>query len=114
MDEIKSKHTVMNREEKGRGKEIVPPSLGTTTPPPTYPSGDYTYVLEIVMNMQNTMGKLTEACESLKTASKSHGEKLEQIGKDVHAAKVVGGFVALIAAVIGWIAHEAILYLSHH
>ncbi len=79
------------------------------------PSGDYSYVLEIVMNMQGTMGKLTEAVESLKGESKHHGEKLDQIGKDVYAAKVVIGVVgALIVLVGGFLGWVITTYISAH
>lgn len=75
--------------------------------PPVYPSGDYSYVLEIVMKMQDTMGQLKEAVASLKEQSKNQGDKLDQIGKDVHAAKVTMAVLAAIivggAGLIGWI-----------
>lgn len=41
------------------------------------------------MHMQEALGKLTEAVESLKEQSKEHGKELKEIGKDVHAAKAV-------------------------
>src|SRR5450755_4247926 len=64
-----------------------PTKFAETTPPQLYPSGDYSYVLEIVMAMQNTVGGLKEAVESLKQQSGKHSEKLDDIGKDIHAAK---------------------------
>ena len=74
---------------------------------PQLSSGDFSY-LEIIMAMQNTMGKLTEAVESLKTQSTNQGNKLEEIGKDVHAAKLIGGLLFLVAGFLGWVIHEAI------
>lgn len=78
-----------------------PPSL-----PDTDPSGNYSF-LEIVMGMQNSLGKVCEAVESLKTQAKHHDDKLDQIGKDVHAAKVVVGvlvgIVLAAAALVGWV-----------
>jgi hypothetical protein len=57
--------------------------------------------------MQKTLGELTEAVKSLKEQSKSHGEKLENIGKDVHGAKVamrvIAAIGAALVAVVGWI-----------
>jgi hypothetical protein len=91
----------------------VPTSFAETTP--TLPTGDYSYVLEIVMRMQESMGRLTEAVSSLKDQSKSHGEKLDSIGKDVHAAKVVisvvGGLIILIGGGIAWLVNT---YISTH
>jgi len=96
---------------------VSPPTKFAETTPPqvSYPSGDYSYVLEIVMAMQNTLGKLTEAVESLKDQSKGHSGKLDQLGKDVHAAKVVVGVVgALILLVAGFIAWITNTYISTH
>jgi hypothetical protein len=70
------------------------------------------------MAMQNTMGKVTEAVESLKGESKTQGDKLEKIGKDVHAAKivlsVVGGLIVLAAAFIGWTINTGLQYFLAH
>jgi F0F1-type ATP synthase assembly protein I len=59
------------------------------------------------MRMQESVGRLTEAVTSLKDQSKSHGDKLENIGKDVHAAKVVisvvGGLIVLVGAICAWL-----------
>lgn len=106
------------REEKDRsGREITPPRMADITPP-VYPSGDYSYILEIVMGMQNTLGKFSEAIESLKSQSKQQGDKLDQIGKDVHAAKVVmsvvGGLFLLAAAFLGWTINTALQYFLSH
>lgn len=92
-----------------------PPTRYAEIPPPqTYPSGDYSYILEMVMGMTGTMGKLSEAVESLKLQTKSHGEKLERIGNDVHAAKVVVSVVgALILAAIGFVGWVAKAYLDY-
>jgi hypothetical protein len=99
-----------SREEKERGRETTP-RLPDTTPPAYQSGGDYSY-MEIIMAMQNTMGKLTEAVESLKSQSKSQGEKLEAIGKDIHAAKIVGTFIVIVAGLLGWVIHELIPVLS--
>jgi len=86
-------------------KESTPQKMAETNP--QLSAGDFSY-LEIIMAMQNTMGKLTEAVESLKTQSTAHGNKLEAIGKDVHAAKLIGGLLFLVAGFLGWVIHEAI------
>jgi hypothetical protein len=106
MAEVTTREQMSAREEKERGRETTPARMAETTPT-VYPSGDYSYVLEIVMRMQDTLGQLKEAVGSLKEQSKHHGDKLDQIGKDVHAAKVAMGLVAAIivgaAGLIGWI-----------
>jgi hypothetical protein len=102
------------REERGR--ESTPPKMAEVTPP--YPSGDYSYVLEIVMKMQDTVSQLKEAVASLKEQSKNHGDKLDQIGKDVHAAKVVisvvGGLIVLAAGFVGWAINTLMQFLLSH
>ena len=84
-------------------------------PPQAFPSGDYSYILEIVMGMQASVGKLMEAVEALKDQSKEHGSELRQIGKDVHAAKVVasvvGALILLAAGFLGWIVNT---YIATH
>ena len=105
-----------SREEKERGRETTPRLADTT--PQVFPSGDYSYVVEIVMRMQDTMGQLREAVTSLKEQSKNQGEKLDQIGKDVHAAKVTMRFLAAIilggAGLIGWVVTTYIRYVAAH
>lgn len=100
------------REDRGREG---PPQRMAETNPPAYPSGDYSYVLEIVMRMQDTLGQLKEAVGSLKEQSKHHGDKLDQIGKDVHAAKIaVGVATAIIVGVFGLIGWIVTTYISAH
>jgi hypothetical protein len=86
------------------------------TPPPPLPSGDYSYTVEIVMKMQQTLGKLTEAVDTLKEQSKEQAADIRQIGKDVHTAKVVVSIVGalLVGAItfVGWVAKAYLDYLA--
>jgi len=101
-----------------------PPLVSTTpeafpTTSPQLPSGDYSYTLEVVMAMQATLGKLTEAIDTLKGTIKNHGEKLDSVAKDVHTAKVLMRiFLWVIGAtgLIGSIALKAFFdyYLRTH
>jgi len=91
--------------KRGRSNTPTTPEEYPTTS--FAPSGDYSYTLEIVMQMQVTMGKLLEAVETLKADSKEHRKELKDIGKDIHGAKVgsrwvIGVCVALSGA-LGWI-----------
>lgn len=73
---------------------------------PIVPSGDYSYTLEIVMNMQQSLGGLVEAVKSLKEDSKEYRAELKELGKDLHAAKVLVRWLIAVAVglggVIGW------------
>ena len=105
----------MDKTEGPRETQNATPSrIADTTPP--LPSGDYSYVLEIVMGMQLSIGKLMEAVESLKGQAKHHGDEIDQIGKDVHAAKValyvVGVMVASAVAFLGWAITTLLPYIS--
>lgn len=90
------------------GKKVDPPGGAVPTrfpdvpPARQFPSGDYSYTLEVVMALQNSVGKLTEAVESLEAQNKGHSDKLEGIGKDVYAAKVIiaifGGIITIATA----------------
>ena len=59
------------------------------------------------MGLESTLGRLTEAIESLKEHSKDHGKELKDIGKDAHAAKaglkIVIGVLAVTGTVIGFL-----------
>jgi len=87
-----------------RSNKPTTPEDFPTQPPP--PSGDYSYTLEIVMNMQLTMGKLMEAVEGLKGESKDHRSDLKNIEKEIHGAKVAFRVLAALfvafCALAGW------------
>ena len=67
------------------------------------------------MEMQKTLGQVTEAVTTLKDQSKTHGGKLEQMGKEIHAAKVVigivGGFIGLVGVFLGIVLKAVFDYL---
>ena len=107
--------------ETGKSSRAPRSTVPTTpeaypTTPPVLPSGDYTYTVEIVMNMQQTLGKLTEAVDSLKEQSKEQATEIRGIGKDVHAAKVVisvvGALIVGAIAFVGWVAKAYLDYLA--
>jgi len=85
-------------------KPTTPEDFPAQSPP--QPSGDYSYTLEIVMNMQLGMGKLIEAVDALKADSKEHREALREIDKEIHGAKVsfrvIIGVLLAIVGLIGW------------
>ncbi len=71
------------------------------------------------MNMQMSMGKLTEAVESLKGQVKDHGTEIKAISTDIHTAKttlkVIGAILAAGLAFAGWALNKGIdAYVSSH
>jgi len=97
------------KEDRERTKDTIPSRLPETTPQ-VFPGQNYDFTLQAVFEMQKTVGKLTEAVETLKDQSKHHGDKLDKIGNDVHAAKVVlkivGAAIVAFIAFCGWMIYE--------
>ena|ERR1700719_3319309 len=98
-----------SREEKERGSREGPPQrFGETNP--QFPGQNYDFTLQAVFEMQKTVGILTEAVNTLKDQFKHHDEKLDKIGNDVHAAKVVlkivGAAIVAFFAFCGWMIYE--------
>ena len=97
------------------------PRSGNPTTPENYPtaapqpSGDYSYTLEIVMNMQSAMGALTEAVSSLKSETKEQRSELRAMSQDMHALKVTGRVVTAmltaLLALVGWLVK---IYMDYH
>jgi hypothetical protein len=87
-----------------------PPGRFAETTPPFTPSGDYTYVLETVMSMQNSMGKLEEAVGTLKTAQAQQGQKLDSIDKKVYAAIAV---VVVFGSILTFFANSINMTLTN-
>jgi len=79
-------------------KETTPPRLPDTTPRSPY-GGDYSY-MEIIMAMQNTMGKLTTAVDTLVEKTNKHEEKLDKISHRVYAAAAIVSIFAVVAGFV--------------
>jgi|HubBroStandDraft_4_1064222.scaffolds.fasta_scaffold62545_3 hypothetical protein len=100
------------REEKERRErgEGPPRDFGVTNPPQ---ASDYAiHTVQTVLEMQRTLGGVETSIKHLEERSKEYGEKLEQIGKDMHAAKRVGAFMVLVAGFLGFVIHELIPFLT--
>jgi len=111
----------MPEKEPGKSQRSSRPASGPASSDDFPVTSSYTghhpgalgYV-ELVADIQNRLGRLTEAVETLKEQSKEHGTELRGIGKDLHAAKMVGGLLVLAASAVGWVIHEVVQYLSAH
>lgn len=66
---------------------------------------DYSLTLQAVMELQKTVGGLTEAVNGLKDRVEKQGEKLERISHRVYAAGVVITIlVPILAFLANWLA----------
>ena len=108
---------MVNKTEGPRdSRSTTPAKIADTTPPP--PSGDYTYTVEICMNLRESMGRVVEAVETLKRQSEKQGEKIDkqgekigEIAEDIHAAKVLGATLGVIGAILGFLVKLLLDYL---
>jgi len=57
--------------------------------------------VELVGTIQNQLGKLTEAVESLKEQSRIHSKELKDFSKDFHAAKITGKALLWLVGIVG-------------
>jgi hypothetical protein len=76
--------------------------------PPGYPAASHDFTLQAVMHMQEAVGKLTEAVNSLKDQGKDRDRKLDDLSRDVravamdvHAAKAAGRTLLWVIGVVG-------------
>jgi len=98
------------REDRERGgRETAPPKLPETNPP-SYAGSDYSFTLQAVMEMQKTIGQLTQAVTTLTDQQKSQATKLDKISHQVYAALVV---ILLIGALLTFFAKTANDLLTH-
>ncbi|MBU4233509.1 MAG: hypothetical protein KJ822_17770 [Proteobacteria bacterium] len=81
----------------------VPTNL-PKTPPQEYVLPEHSFTLQAIMEIQKSIGKLTQAVETLTEDSKKNGVKLDDISHKVYAAqvtiKVVGGILSVISGVV--------------
>jgi hypothetical protein len=76
------------RENPPKDAEI--PTSFAEVPPTGYPhTVEMGYIVENLLQIQNTLGGLREAVDSLKTASHVHTAKLENINKVIFSAGIV-------------------------
>ena len=87
----------------------VPTSFAETTP--VFPSGDFSYTLEVVMEMQKTLGAHTQAVTTLTDEVKGLRTKVDKMSHIIYAAGVVG---TILLAVGVWLLNKmADVVISH-
>ena len=96
------------------------PQIETTpefpqTPPSRYQMTDYSFTLQAIMEMQKTVGGLTEAVGTLKKLTEKQGEKLDKISHRIYAAGVL---ITIAVPIVAFLANlfapqiQAALHLS--
>ena len=86
-------------ERRGRrDKAESPPEDFPETPPPQ--PTDRSWSLQMLMELQRTVGELSQSVETLKNESKEHDKKLNQINHRIYATVVV---LTIFGAVLLWI-----------
>ena len=68
------------------------PSHFAETPPPSaaFPSGDYSYTLEVCMQMQKTLGQVEQAVKTLSEDFREQRSKVDKLSHVMYATGVVG------------------------
>jgi len=89
-----------------------PPNVPVNPPPVPLAALDQSFVLQIMLDLKASVASLKESVDSLKAQSKDHGIEINQIGKDVHAAKIVGAFIVLAAGLLGFVINILVQYLK--
>lgn len=63
-------------------------------------------ILQSALDMHQDVGEMKSAVRMLEATQRQHGDKLDAVGKDLHAAKttirVLVGLIIAAAGVIGW------------
>lgn len=77
------------------------PSRYAETIPPLYTSYDPSFTLQSILEMQNTLGKLTQAVTTLTEESKKNGETLSVISHKVYGAQTGFWVAGVILGALG-------------
>jgi|GEM_PF-3158633 hypothetical protein len=97
----------MARTTQKESIQDTPTRFAETTPPP-YPSSDHSFTLQTVMEMQKTLGQLTQTVTTLTEESKKCGDIIDKISHKVYAAEKV---VVVVGIILGTLGSAAIYFL---
>lgn len=79
-----------------------PPTELPQTPPPQ--PVDWSWSLQMIMELQKTVGALSKSVETLAAQAEKHDRKLDQISHRIYAAAAL---LVVIGAVLAWIFNAA-------
>ncbi len=87
---------------------VTNPQTFPSVLPPNYPSANYDFTLQAVMEMQKAVGQLCSSVESLKDHGKDSDRKLDEISTklnavatELHGAKIGGKVLLWVISVFG-------------
>jgi hypothetical protein len=87
---------------------------GFPTTAPQFPSGDYSYTLEVCMQMQKTLGQVEQAVKTLTDDFREERKKVNRLSHIIYAAGVVGTIsVAILIFLANKLADVFIASLKH-
>lgn len=80
----------------GQPQTSTPQDFPRTTPPIS--AIDHSWVFQATMEIQKSIGQLSEGLKTLREESKTHGEKLATIEKVLYAVSAVGTIALLVGS----------------
>jgi hypothetical protein len=96
-----------------RGANLTTPEAFPTTAP-QLPSGDYTYTVEICMQMQRTLGQVEQSVKILSDDFREERKKISRLSHIIYAAGVVGTIgLAILIFLANKLADVFIATLKH-
>lgn len=103
----------MVRKVSQAGGDAITPTRYAEGPPPAQENG--ALPLMAVMEIQRTLGSLTQAVEHLKEAHRQTDAKVNEVAQKVHTAQtivwVVGAGLMAIIGLAGWVISNALQVL---
>jgi hypothetical protein len=81
----------------------VPTQLPQTTPQDYVMTDRSGFILQSILEMQNNLGKLNQAVETLTEDSRKNGAKLDSISHKIYAAEAIGGLLVIIGGGALWL-----------
>jgi hypothetical protein len=85
---------------------ITPPKSPNTTPLNYNMRGDYsTFILPAILEMQKTLGQLTQAVTTLTEKSKENNDTLNKISHKIYAAEAI---LVIVGGVLIYFIHKAL------
>jgi hypothetical protein len=112
MDGRELRSPIMRDPQRGSASAGVP-NVPTNPPPIPLAALDQSFVIQMMLDLKASLAALKESVDNLKEQTKEHGIEIRQAAKDIHAAKVVGGFIVVASSFLGFAITILVDYLKH-